>query len=81
MSTGGCGGGCRCAGDTPDIKKDGQCAVARAPLALDKDGTCPCGKHAEDCCHKDELKEAKHNHALDELCESHDGKSPCGDNK
>lgn len=70
MTTGGCGGGCRCAGDAPDTKNDTQCATPIAPLILDENGKCPCGKTARDCCHKDELTESDHNQAIDELCEA-----------
>lgn len=80
MGAGGCGGGCRCAGDTPEVKDDAQCVIPKEPLTLDKDGKCPCGKSAEDCCHKDELTDER-NHALDELCEVHGNELPCGDDK
>ena len=73
MNSGGCGGGCRCAGDVAQIKNDAQCAIPVEPVTLDESGKCPCGKNADDCCHKDELIENGHD-ALGELCESHDGK-------
>lgn len=81
MSAGGCGGGCRCAGDTPEIKNDAACAVPKEPLMLDENGKCPCGKSMEDCCHKDEFSSGEHNHALDELCEAPGNESPCGGDK
>ncbi|OGZ18902.1 MAG: hypothetical protein A2494_03870 [Candidatus Lloydbacteria bacterium RIFOXYC12_FULL_46_25] len=81
MSAGGCGGGCRCAGDAPEIKNDTECAVPGEPLMLDANGKCPCGKSVEDCCHKDELSSSEHNHALDELCEAPGNESPCGGDK
>lgn len=74
MSTGGCGGDCRCAGNTPDEKKDTLCGAEVMPLVLDEDGKCPCGKSADECCNKDELKGCEHDIAQGASCESCVGK-------
>lgn len=67
----GCGGNCACAQASDD--KD-TCASPKETATLDKDGKCPCGKSADECCHQDKADE---NDALHELCEPHNGKHVC----
>lgn len=74
MNAGGCGGECRCAGNTTRVKNDAQCDIEAVPLVQGKDGKCPCGKSADECCHKDEQKVCEHNIAQDASCESCVGK-------
>ena len=77
----GCGGNCQCACG-PDEETDTTCELPKVGVMLDKDGKCPCGKGLQDCCHKDEIKNAvvgknDENEALHELCEPHNGKHVC----
>ena len=72
---GGCGGHCACAaGAKPDAEMT---CKPEGEVALDKDGKCPCGKSADECCHKDKLVTGQKNDALDELCSPHGGKNVC----
>lgn len=76
---GGCGTHCRCTGDASGTK-DESCAVPKGSIALDKNGKCPCGKSADECCHKTILKNATvdENPALHELCKPHGKQHLCG---
>ena len=68
----GCGGNCACAQAANDKET---CALPEGGVTLDKDGKCPCGKSAADCCHSDSME--GNNDALHELCEPHNGKHVC----
>lgn len=67
----GCGGNCACA---QMANSEDECALPEGGVVLDKDGKCPCGKSADDCCHSDKIEG---NDALHELCEPHNGKHVC----
>ena len=73
----GCGGNCACAqADAASKVTDEVCAPPEGGVMLDKDGKCPCGKVADECCHKESI-EKNRNSALHELCEPHNGKHVC----
>lgn len=67
----GCGGNCACA---QMAGKEEECAKPEGGVVLDKEGKCPCGKSADDCCHADSIEGAS---ALHELCDEHNGKHVC----
>jgi len=78
---GGCGGNCACARVASDVKEV-DCPMPEGGVHLDKDGKCPCGKGADNCCHKDTLgggakatNEA--NPAIGELCQPHGKQHLC----
>lgn len=63
-----CGGNCKCAGTTDDLKQDGMCPTPAGGVRLDDAGKCPCGKELKDCCHHRDDKSTE-NVPLEELCD------------
>lgn len=76
---GGCGPHCRRAGSSSEKEGD-SCVAPKEGVVLDKSGKCPCGKGANECCHKDTLlkKKGDVNPAVYELCKPHGLRHLCG---